>query len=84
MKFRKLLAAHVLNDEVVFRGGGVQRESEWFDVSLHVPAPPPLELCLESGVHAWGLNTPRRIAITPAVLLGPQLRLSLKSPSESP
>lgn len=37
MQFRKLLVPHVLSDEVLFRGGGIQREGEQFDVSVHVP-----------------------------------------------
>lgn len=55
MKFRKLLAAHVLNDEVRFRGGGVQRESERFDVSLHVPAP-PIRVLLRIGGSCLGIK----------------------------
>lgn len=34
MKFRKLLATHVLNDELRFRGHGVHIEGECFLISL--------------------------------------------------
>lgn len=41
LKFRKLLAACVLNDEILFRGQGIQTEGEHFGISVHTPAPPP-------------------------------------------
>ena len=39
-KVRKLLGTHVLDDEVRFRGHGIQIESEHSDISRHVPALP--------------------------------------------
>lgn len=38
LKFRELLATHVLNGEFLFRGHGIQIEGEHFDISMHKPA----------------------------------------------
>lgn len=54
MKFRKLLAPHVLNGEVLCRGGGVQRKGERFDVSVHVPAATTRVLIRIGAAWPWG------------------------------
>lgn len=60
LKFRKLLAPHVLNGEVLCRGGGVQREGERFDVSVHVPAAATRVLIRIGAVWPWGRHARKR------------------------
>lgn len=65
MKFRKLLASHVLNDEVLFRGCGIQREGEQSDTSGHVPATPTRALIRIGDVWPGGKCARKDLCYSP-------------------